>query len=482
MRLIGLDAGTTSVSGVLLNTETGLVEEMVSVDHEAMASTDIPGMDIQDPERLYKTLERTRQALLDAAEREQAAGNPGDVSGLSITGQVHGILYLDEAGSHASPLYTWQDTRGREPREPGTSTSTWSDWATHEAGYWIPPGYGFLTHLINQGTGNVPHEATGMTTLLGYLSMRLTGATRSRLDQTDAHSLGVFNVVTGAFDYDALQRLGVERRFVPEIVQAGTKIGLTREGIPVYAAVGDNQAGYIGSVRDCRGTLLVSIGTSAQLSAFTASLPESGMKTDAFPGWNGALEVRPYPGGGYLLSGASISGGSAYRLLEKLFRNICRTYGSGDPGPLLEQMNRIPFDELDDGLRLDVNTQFLGTRKDPARRGTINGITPSNFTPDYLVDGFLRGIVAEVNGFYNDLRNATGDNRRVVVGVGNALRRNPLLREILQRELELPVTLPVQREEAALGAAIVAGVGAGIYENYVAPDRPIRYEDEGKRV
>ena len=478
MRLIGLDAGTTSVSGVLVHIETGRIEEAITEEHHAVLSSTKPRTYIQDPERIFRTLETIKNELLRSAISNATDGKSENVVGISVTGQVHGILYVDASGRHVSSLYTWQDSRGSQPINAGTPFRAWSDWATRQTGYWIPPGYGFLTHVINEAEDLVPDSATTMTTILGYLSMRLTGIDRPLLDPTDAHSMGVYDLSAGAFDTNALERLGVKKGFVPEVVPSGTIIGKTREGIPVIASVGDNQAGFIGSVRLCSEMLLVSIGTSAQFSAYSPTLPVEREDGASFPNWIGALEIRPYPESGFLIAGASLSGGSSYRLLENFFRQVCRTFGTGDPGSILEKMNSLASTDLDDEQMLNVSTQFLGTRKDPAKRGSIDGITPSNLTPGYLVDGFLRGVVAEVAGFYDDFRNAVKDRGTTIVGIGNALRRNPILREILCNEMGLPILLPVQREEAALGAAIVAGVGTGVFESYTSSDRPIRYEEE----
>lgn len=481
MRLIGIDAGTTSVSGVLLNTESGQVEEVVSVEHEATLPTKSPDEDIQDPQKILETMETTKDRLLGKAEELSPAGAESRepaVKAISLTGQVHGILYIDENGRHISPLYTWQDTRGNRAISAGKDgkTESWSERAGRKSGYRLPPGYGFLTHLINREEGKVPSEAVGMTSILGYLSMRLIGNRRPRLETTDAHSLGLYLLQERRFDRDALDKLGIPDAFVPEIVETGTLIGTTEEGIDLFAAVGDNQAGYVGAVQEPRGQRLVSIGTSAQLSVHSAEFPSSGESGEDEQGWKGQLEIRPFPGGEFLLAGASIAGGSAYRLLEGLFREICRRYVGTDPGSLLEQMNNIPYDALEDSLKLDVSTRFLGTRRDPTVRGSIRGIGRANLTPDYLIEGFLRGIVGELETYFEDLPAELRESSRQIVGVGNALRRNPLLRRILREELDLPLQSPLQKEEAALGAAIIAGVGSGAYGSYTSTDRPIPYE------
>lgn len=479
VRLIGIDAGTTSVSGVLLNTETERVEEVVSVEHEATLPAESSDVDIQDPQKILDSIESAKENLVKKAELLAPRGDRKEaIQGISLTGQVHGILYIDEDGRHVSPLYSWQDTRGRStvPAGSGGKTQSWSDWASAKSGHRLPPGYGFLTHLINQHEGNVPAEAVGMTSILGYLSMRLTGARRPRLETTDAHSLGLYQLHERRFDQAALDKLGIPDAFVPEIVAAGAILGSTVEGIDLFAPVGDNQAGYVGAIQEPGVQRLVSIGTSAQLSVHSSEFPVSGHRGEDEYGWKGQLEIRPFPGGEFLLSGAAIAGGSSYRLLERLFREICRKYAGSDPGSLLERMNAIPYDDLEDSLKLDVSTRFLGTRRDPAVRGSIQGIGRANFTHDYLVEGFLRGIVDELKIYFDELPAQLRESSEQIVGVGNALRKNPLLRRILQEELDLPLRLPEYREEAALGAAIIAGVGSGVYESYTSVDRPIPYE------
>ena len=480
MRLIGIDAGTTSISGILLNSETSEVEALISEEHQARVSSDYPEEDIQDPERIFQTVNRILSALYKATGEKSDAKVSGDpVQAISITGQVHGILYVDKHGQHVSPLYTWQDTRGSRRKDDDSTGTSWSDWAGIVAGYAVPPGYGLLTHLINQYEEKVPSETVYFTSILGYLSMRLSGSHVPYLDATDAHSLGCFNLTDNSFDFSAVDRLGISREILPTVVPSGVAIGRTAKGATIFPGVGDNQASCIGSVREFDTSYLVGIGTSAQISVYSEKspihFPDSSI--GKFTGWLGSLELRPFPGGGTLIAGASITGGSSYRLLEQLIREICTKYCGTAPGNILEAMNSITYDSLDVGLRLSVDTQFLGTRQNPGTRGRISGIGKTNFTHDYLVEGFLRGIVRELEGFFRELPPNLRNQYTDIIGVGNALRRNPLLRRILQDEFGLSLRHPAHKEEAAVGAAIVAGVGANAFESYTANSRPIAYED-----
>jgi len=472
MHLVGLDAGTTSISGVLLNVTTGTVERVVSVPHGADLSSEDTDVSLQDPEMIRETLETVLRVLVDEARSDGADRTVSEsVLGIAVTGQVHGILYVDGSGDALSPLYTWQDLRGRRVRasDDTSSQESWTAWARARSGYNLPSGYGLLTHCINMDAGLVPPRAEQITTILGYLSMRLAGASSPRIDATDAHSLGLFAIDRNGFDLVAAQELGIEARLLPDVVPPGTKLGSTSDGIPVFVGLGDNQAAIIGSVLHADRSILINVGTSSQLSMICPDALEVPVPD---------LELRPFPGNRHLLSGAALCGGSAFAMLERLFRDVCRRYGDVDPGPLFDRMVSADLDTLSADLVPDVRTQFLGTRDDPDARGSISRLGPANLTPDFLIAGFLSGIAGELARFRSALPGPLRKRATRIVAVGNGLRRNSLLRTILERELELPVVLPEAAEEAALGAAISAGVATGVYQDYLDELRPIHYQSQ----
>ena len=101
-----------------------------------------------------------------------------------------------------------------------------------------------------------------------------------------------------------------------------TLAGGAARGLPParFRGIGDNQASYIGSVREATDTVLVNIGTGAQASVLT----------DAFAHVPG-IEARPFPGGRYLLVGAGLYGGASYALLRGLFQRIGEAFwGTGE--------------------------------------------------------------------------------------------------------------------------------------------------------
>ena len=112
MKTLGLDIGTTTISAVVLDSEAGVLDVLTESNdsfHNGPAYARI-----QDPVRIREIAMASVQKLLERHPNLTAVG---------VTGQMHGILYVDSQGQPVSPLYTWQDNRGQEVREDGR---TWA--------------------------------------------------------------------------------------------------------------------------------------------------------------------------------------------------------------------------------------------------------------------------------------------------------------------------------------------------------------------
>ena len=81
---------------------------------------------------------------------------------IGVTGQQHGILYLDGRGEAVSPLYTWQDGRGGR-RYRGEES--YADWIRRETGCQVSPGYGLVTHFWLAQNGQIPERAAILCTI-----------------------------------------------------------------------------------------------------------------------------------------------------------------------------------------------------------------------------------------------------------------------------------------------------------------------------
>ena len=433
MYFVGIDIGTSSVCGVVYNKVTNELFSLTRENDAAMVSA-CGWEKMQDTDRIIGIVTDILNSFLSKYP---------DIKGIGITGQMHGMLYVDAGGSAVSPLYTWQDGRGNCIFKEG---KTYAGYLSERSGYPLASGYGLVTHFYNKENGLVPDSAVKLCTIMDYAVMWLSGRKAPLIDYTNGASLGLFDLKSLGFDFCALEAAGIDCSVLPELAESATLAGYF-SGIPVYSAIGDNQAAFLGSVSDTEKSVHVTVGTSSQLSVYSKNF----IKTDN-------LDTRPFPGGGYLLVGAALCGGQSFRILKTFFENTLRLFGGKSAANdinLYDVMTAVDFEELSDN-RPVVDTLFDGSRTDPVRRGAISNISVSNLTPENLVLGFVEGIARELYGFYEQIPEAIIAEKKLLVGSGNGVRKNSLLRKAFEKQFGYPLTVSQCEEEAAFGAALCA--------------------------
>ena len=435
--LIGLDIGTTSISAVAVEASSGALLRAVTVPNDSALPSPDGVSRLQDPARIAKTALSLKESL---------AAEFSPVAAIGVTGQMHGILYLDRAGRAVSPLYTWQDGRGNLPY----GESTYAAHLSALSGYSLASGFGLVTHFINRAQGLFPAEAVTFCTIQDYIAMLLARRETPLLHASNAASFGCYDLAAQAFDRSAMEKAGLDGGLLPAVTIETAVIG-QNGSVPVATAIGDNQASVLGSLRE-DGDLLVNIGTGSQVSA-VASAPAP------FP----AGAVRPYVEGRFLLAGSPLCGGRAYALLHRFFTRCAERFG-GNGRDVYDVMNHMAA-EQPDAHALIVDPRFCGTRNDPALRGSVSEISEDNFTPEQLTRGVLWGMADELHELYRQM--PLPSPAAALVGSGNGIRKNPVLRRYLEEQFGLNLKLPAHREEAAFGAAIFAAAAAGVY-----PDIP----------
>lgn len=437
MKFLGIDLGTTTVSAAVM--ENGRLLRTLTTEHNAFCAGTAPWERIQDPCRLRDIALVSVLTLF--------AEFP-DIAAIGVTGQMHGIVYLNAAGVPVSPLYTWQDGRGDLPYD---DTHTYAAYLSEITGYPMASGYGLVTHFWLLQNRAVPKGAAVFCTVQDYLAMVLAGRTSPIIDASNAASLGMYNTAARCFDSDAVRRAGLDGALLPAASDGGV-IGYYRGDVPVYAAIGDNQASFLGAVGEDLHGMLVNVGTGSQFSVYS----------DRYLSCEG-LETRPFPGGGYLLVGASLCGGRAYALLERFFRMTAEMLGY-ETASCYDAMEALVSRAEGPEDMLRVTPLFDGTRQNPDLRGSITGISTENLTPLHLIWGTMEGMAEELHGMYRCYL-AAGGTAMPLIGSGNGLRRNHALRVCFAEKFGTELVMSDCEEEAAVGAARYA---ARLYANQSA--------------
>ena len=504
MRTIGIDIGTTTLTIVLLEPATRQIIEVKTIPNPGAMDSKFTFERIQDPEEILKACRNLLHEISVIHSLEQ-------VKGIGVTGQMHGVLYLDAHGNLVSPLYTWQDERGNQPIGEGENQSgglSVAGAASQKTGYPLASGFGGITHYYNVIHGLVSQEAVCFCTIADFVGMKLSGKSKPLLHPSMAASLGLYDLKKKCFDQEAIEKLELDHRFFPEISGDECWIGSTKEGIPVSVALGDNQASFLGATEgmlgdgvDSKGqektskankrTILLNIGTGSQISIYSEEV-----------GRAKGGEYRPYLKGSFLWAGSPLCGGYSYHLLKNFFEKTLELFGAVPMKDLYERMNqagRALYNQHEAAKRIDcskaaderrdktcevnafkVDTRFRGTRTNPERRGSITHISEEELQPEHFVLGFLKGIAGELYEYYQDFlysesssmgsssmdssfRNSssmnsfTTSNSIILVGSGNGLGKNPLLRRICSELFGEEMQMSSLSEEAACGSAFLAG-------------------------
>ena len=427
MNTIGLDIGTTSICGVRINCETGVAEKTLALKNSFWLTGGAPFERLQDAEKIFETV------LLIANELKDEY-----TAAIGLTGQMHGIVYLDGSGRAVSPLYTWQDERGNQPYKSGTYASYLNSCT----------GFGNVTHFYNEINKIAPDSAAAYCTIHDYAAARLAGRKAPLIHVSDAASFGCYDLQKNDFTE--------KNKLQPEITDTAALLG-NWNGIPVYTAIGDNQASFIGSGcgKDC---VLVNIGTGSQVSFIVNAAVNSD-----------ELETRPLSDGRYIAVGSSLCGGRAYAALEKFFEDVI-TMSGAQPIPLYDAMARAA--EKTGKTDMIFDTLLCGTRKNPSLRGDIKNISIENFTPGDLILSCMHGIASELYSLYK----SGGGSCTRLISSGNGIRKNKLLRREVESLFGMKLEIPLLCEEAATGAALFAMTGHGIYNNTDDAERIIKYD------
>jgi sedoheptulokinase len=448
MKLAGLDIGTTTLCGMLLDSDSGEILSVVTERNSSAVAGTAPDESLQDPD-----------AIVDAVERILGSfrASHGRIDGIGVAGQMHGILYVDRAGRAVSPLYTWQDGRGERAHASGKSVA---GFLSEALGQRLSTGMGFVTHYYNAANRLVPRGAKRVGTIADYVAMRLAHAAEPVIDTTMAASLGCFDLRRLDFRRDDMRELGVDESFFPVVAKTCQALGEQAPGTPVFPGLGDNQASFLGAVSDVRRSVLFNIGTGSQASLFSEECLE-------LPG----IDTRPFPFGGYIGVGAALCGGRAYALLHDFFERTLELFGAGG-SPSWDVMNaaRLPGAE-----RLVVDTRFNGARTDPSLRGSITGLGLGTFTPEHLIVGVREGIAAELLDFFALFPPGLRAAATQMVGSGNGVRLNPALQAVFEEKLGMKMLIPAHREETSFGAALLAGCAGAAFPDLRAAGRLVRY-------
>jgi xylulokinase len=429
--LIGLDVGTSGVKAVAIATD-GSVRARAERPYEL--SMPQPGWAEQDPEDWWRA---SQAALADLGHAVF-----GRVAGIGLSGQMHGLVALDDSDRVLRSAILWNDQRtaaecaeieervGLERLIRLTGNRALTGFTAPKL-LWLrkhePGVYTAIRHVL------LPKD---------YVRLRLTG--EHAIDVADASGTLLFDVAGRRWSDEVLDALEVPREWLPRALESQERSGVTREGIPVAAGAGDQAAGALGVGVDRPGPLSVALGTSgvvfAALPSFAAD-PEA--RVHVF--------CHAVPGGWHAM-GVMLSAGGSLRwlrdaLVGESYEELVREATRWPPGA--EGLLFLPY--------------LAGERTphaDPDARGAFVGLSLRH-DRGALVRAVLEGVAFGLRDSLELLREL--GVRPEVGRVSGGGARSELWLRIIASVLGLPLERTAVEEGAAYGAALLGGVAAGVF-------------------
>ncbi len=454
---LGLDIGTSSVKALLLDERqrvlaTGSAELTVSRPHPLWSE--------QDPEQWW-------QALLDAVAQVRAAapGSWGGLAGIGLSGQQHGAVLLDAAGTVLRPAILWND--GRSGAECAELARRVPD-LTERAGNIAMPGFTAPKLLWVERHEPAIFAATAKVLLpKDYIRFRLTGLFVS--DMSDASGTLWLNVARRAWDDALLAATGLARSAMPDLVEGSEPGGTLSTALaaewgvdPVVVAggAGDNAASAVGIGATRAGDGFLSLGTSGVLFVVAdhyVSAPERTLH-----GFCHALPQRWHGMSVHLSAAAALSW-------------VAALVGSDVPALLarVESWAAEPVRREHAPLFLPYLSGERTPHNDPAASAMFAGLRAEHDAAA-LTYAVLEGVAFALKDGHDVLTEAGAPMTSCLLVGGGARSRfwGQMLADILGIELSLPEGA---EHGAAFGAARLAMLAAGAGdEAAVCTQPPIR--------
>jgi len=447
VNIIGLDIGTTTICAIAVASESGKVlRSLTAANDTAMQSTK-PYERLQNPQKI---LDKCYELI------EQLTAEFAPVACIGVTGQMHGIVYLDKNGDALSPLYYWQDESGNENYKDSKS---YAEYLSDITGYKMATGFGGTTYFCHAVNGLVPENAVKICTIHDYAAMKLCNKNIPVMHTSDAASFGLFDLKSLCFDKAAIEKAGLSFDMFPEVSKGFDTLGMYKNNIPVSVAIGDNQASFLGSVNNFDCCILVNVGTGSQISYMT-DFSEAPKGT----------ELRPCCSDSYICVGSSLCGGRAFALLESFIRETARLACDTDIKSAYPAIDKFLANSEMPENPLIVSTRFCGSRDCPAERGSIQNLAVDNFTPQALIWGVLSGMAEELKSMYQK-----NPKHTIMIGSGNGLRKNKALQLLFSQSFGMQLKIPSHNEEASFGAALFGMTAAGLCKDISQAQKLIKY-------
>lgn len=443
---LGIDTSTTGSKALIID-ERGEVIAAASSPHTLQ--TPRPLWSEQDPREWWEAVSASIRSAL-----EQAGVGGEEIGAVGLTGQMHGLVLLDQAGNVLRPAILWNDQRTQKQCDEIHARIGKEKFIQITGNVALT---GFTAPKILWVQENEPEVSANAKHVLlpkDYIRHKLTG--EYAMDKADGAGTVLFDLRSRDWSAEVLSALEIPRAWMPRTFEGTEFTGYVTEeaaqrtglkfGTPVAAGGGDQAAGAVGVGAVEPGIIGLTVGTSGVVFATTPSaLIEPEGRLHAF--------CHAVPGLWHFMGVMLSAAGSLQWYRDTL-------------------APKVPFDELlreaesipagSEGLQfLPYLSGERTPHPDPLARGAFIGLTIRHHRA-HMTRAVLEGVAFGLKDSFTLIQNAgLGEITQVRASGGGT--KGALWKQILASVLDAELVTVNTTEGAAYGAAILAGVGAGAW-------------------
>ena len=417
--IAGVDSSTQSVKIVIRAADTGELVREGRAPH--------PDGSEVDPTHWKNAL--------DSAIAQ--AGGLDDVAAISVGGQQHGMVALDESGEVIRPALLWNDTRSAVQAESLNSEMGGNQAIADAVGSVLVAS--FTASKVRWMAENEKKNADRVHSIAlphDWLSWQLQGGkdfSKLFTDRSDASGTGYFDPKSSTYRRDILAKALLSDRevYLPTIIAPSTFGGTTTAGIPIAAGAGDNAGAALG-VQAEPGDVVISLGTSG--TAFAVSTTSTHDSSGAVAGFADAS-------GRFLPLVCTLN---AARIFDAATTILGKTH---------DEVGALALSSAPGAHGLTLLPYFEGERTPnrPTATGVFSGMNIANSNPADIARAMIEGMLSGLADAVAALENLGVDIKRVLI-IGGAAK-NPAVGQIASALFGRPVLIPPAGEYVADGAA-----------------------------
>lgn len=440
MLYIGVDLGTSSVK-LLLMDEAGDIKSIVTREYPLFFPK--PGWSEQNPEDWYT-------ALVDGIKELTRDCDKSKVEGISFSGQMHGMVILDENDNVIRPAILWNDGR----------TQAECDYLNKEIGREKISSYtanmaltGFTAPKILWVKKHEPENFDKIKKVMlpkDYIAYKLSGVHCT--DVSDASGMLLFDVKNKRWSQEMLDLCGLKTNQMAKVFESFEVVGTIKAteaetlGLPktvkIIAGGGDQAVAAVGTGTVGEGKCSVSLGTSGVVFISTKEFAVDE---------NNSLHAFCHADGKYHFMGVMLSAAASNKWwMDEIIGT--KEYAKEQKAITKLGENNVYFLPYLMGERTPHNN--------PNARGTFIGMTMDTTRTD-MTQAVLEGVAFALRDSFEITKSLGVDIERIRINGGGA--KSPLWCKIIADVLNVKVDKINSEEGPALGAAILASVGCGKY-------------------